>query len=95
MIGNLISEFCLNGNQVFLLSISILVQFVAMEYKGHMKPLGSHLPPSDGVTMIGMFPEPRVFFENFVKPGKPLLLRKALDSIEFPAFQKWTDNFLR
>ncbi|KAL5004588.1 hypothetical protein ScPMuIL_018044 [Solemya velum] len=45
--------------------------------------------------MTGMFPEPRVFYENFVKPGQPLLLRDALNSIEFPAFQKWTDHYLR
>lgn len=95
MIENIIRETNLHVNCVAFFLISTVVPLVALEYTGHLKPLGSHLPPSGGVTMTGMFPEPRVFYENFVKPGQPLLLRDALNSIEFPAFQKWTDHYLR
>ncbi|XP_033750165.1 tRNA wybutosine-synthesizing protein 5-like [Pecten maximus] len=61
---------------------------------GHLEPLGSHMPPEEGVPMMGKFPSPWVFYEDFVKQSQPLVMRKVLLSGDIPAFQKWTDAYL-
>lgn len=61
---------------------------------GHMKKLGSHRDPL-GVTMIGKFSTPAVFYGHFVKPGKPLWMRSVLDAVEHPGLTNWTDTFFR
>ncbi|XP_071090330.1 bifunctional peptidase and arginyl-hydroxylase JMJD5-like [Haliotis cracherodii] len=72
-----------------------ILKFAAGEtLKGHQQPLGSHAPPL-GVTFIGKFSSPGVFYENFVKESQPLLMKSPLLDTPFPAFEKWTDDFLR
>jgi hypothetical protein len=60
---------------------------------GHLQPLGSHQSPEPHITELLEPPSPRDFFENFVKPGKPVLFRGAAKNT--PAFSLWTDEYLR
>ena len=55
---------------------------------------GSHVPPTDvdEVTMENML-SPKEFMENYMLPRKPLVFRGAVK--EWPAFEKWTDEYLR
>ena len=61
---------------------------------GHMQPLGSHRPadPVDEVEVDGM-PSPQEFWEKYVKVSRPLVFRGAAK--RFPAFTKWTDDYLK
>ncbi|XP_021351709.1 lysine-specific demethylase 8-like isoform X2 [Mizuhopecten yessoensis] len=61
---------------------------------GHLLPLGSHQPPQGGIPMMGKFPSPWVFYEEFVKQSQPLVMRKVLMGSDIPAFDKWTDAYL-
>ncbi|EDO34398.1 predicted protein [Nematostella vectensis] len=61
---------------------------------GHLKPLGSHRPPStDLIDEIEGFPSPQDFWEKWVKPSRALVLRGAAKHSE--AFTKWTDEYLK
>ena len=61
---------------------------------GHLKPLGSH-KPGEGVTMIGKFSSPAVFYNEFVGQRKPIWMRNALDSLNHVGLTNWTDGYLR
>ncbi|BFY99089.1 hypothetical protein BsWGS_02129 [Bradybaena similaris] len=83
--------------ELFLLTLIVCVHTsIATEVvpQGHLKKLGSHRDPS-GITMIGKFSAPAVFYEHFVKPGKPLWMRSVLSSAEHPGLTSWTDAFFR
>ncbi|CAG5121173.1 unnamed protein product [Candidula unifasciata] len=86
-----------NTSKLFLLTIIVCVHTLIsteVEPPGHLKKLGSHKDPS-GITMIGKFSTPAVFYEHFVKPGKPLWMRSVLSSVNHPGLTNWTDNFFR
>lgn len=62
--------------------------------EGHLKKLGSHRQ-GRGVTVIGKFSNPSVFYAHFVKVSKPLWMKSALESVNHPGLTDWTDEFLR
>ena len=57
--------------------------------------LGKHTPSSGGTTVLGgKFPQTAVMYNHFVKPGKPLLMKGALEET-YPPFDDWTDEYLK
>ncbi|CAL1525966.1 unnamed protein product [Lymnaea stagnalis] len=62
--------------------------------EGQFKKLGSHRQ-GRGVTVIGKFSNPSVFYAHFVKASKPLWMKSALQSVNHPGLTEWTDEFLR
>ncbi|XP_067665099.1 uncharacterized protein [Haliotis asinina] len=87
--------FTMQIRNMFPVYVVLMLKFASGEtLKGHQQPLGSHAPPL-GVTLIGKFSSPGVFYQNFVKEGQPLLMKSPLLDNPFPAFEKWTDEFLR
>ncbi|KAM7449657.1 hypothetical protein ABFA07_002570 [Porites harrisoni] len=75
-----------------LLFVCFLSPLESQHPPGHLQPLGSHQPPSGSIESSEVVPGPREFFEENVRPGKPLLLRGAAKSM--PAYSKWTDGYL-
>ena len=61
---------------------------------GHQKPLGAHMSPM-GITVIGKFSTPSVFYEHFVKLEKPILMKQPLVNSQYQAFFKWDDYYFR
>ena len=59
---------------------------------GHLQPLGSQVVPVGDVLTLAQVPSPEEFFNEFVKPGKPVLFKGA--AIPTPAFKSWTDDYL-
>ena len=60
---------------------------------GHLKPLGSHRDPDPvDEVQVDEIPSPQDFYEKYVKPSRPLVFRGAAK--KFPAFTKWTDDYL-
>ena len=41
------------------------------------------------------FPNAEYFFRWFTSPGQPVVFKSVLDKIDFPAYRKWTDDYLR
>lgn len=60
---------------------------------GHLKPLGSHRPSEGTVDVLDGFPDPHVFFQDYVHASKPVLFKNAARGI--PAFNLWTDQYLK
>ena len=60
-------------------------------YPGHLKPIGSHGKILD-VESVDYFPDPSVFFTNFVYNSKPLVIRGGAKIS--PAYSLWTDEYL-
>ena len=57
---------------------------------GHLKPFG-YGRPTFPVDEIDKFPNPKYFFDNYVKTLKPLKMKGAA---KFSAgFKKWTDDY--
>ncbi|CAH3028941.1 unnamed protein product [Porites evermanni] len=75
-----------------LFSVCFLSPLESQHPPGHLQPLGSHQPPSGSIESSEVVPGPQEFFEENVRPGKPLLLRRAAKSM--PAYSKWTDGYL-
>lgn len=61
---------------------------------GHLKPLGSHLPPNVEIPVLSKFPSPMEFYEKYVKKGKPVLFKNVLETVNLPLYHKWTDAYL-
>lgn len=59
---------------------------------GHLKPFGDHRPPDVPVDETESIPDPWTFWEKYVKPGDPLILRGAAK--KSPAFSLWTEDYL-
>ncbi|XP_031564516.1 uncharacterized protein LOC116299931 [Actinia tenebrosa] len=60
---------------------------------GHLQPLGSHRPAeTDLVDETNEWPSPEEFWNRYVKPSRPLILRGAAKYSR--AFTEWTDEFL-
>lgn len=60
---------------------------------GHKHALGAHMKPL-GVTLIGKFSTPLVFYSHFVKASKPIHMKSVLFDAGHPG-QSWTDEYLR
>ncbi|XP_076443576.1 lysine-specific demethylase 8-like [Babylonia areolata] len=65
----------------------------AEKIPGHRRPLGAHSKPY-GVTVIGKFSSPQVFYGHFVKASKPIHMKSALTETKHPGLE-WTDEYLR
>lgn len=60
---------------------------------GHLQPLGSHRPPAtDLVDETAEWPSPQDFWNKYVKPSRPLILRGGAKYSR--AFSEWTDEYL-
>lgn len=60
---------------------------------GHLEPLGNHRPPeSDLIDDVKEWPNPREFWQKYVKPSRALVVREAAKSSN--AFTAWTDEYL-
>lgn len=57
---------------------------------GHLKPFGTSRP-SYPVEEIHAFPKPKEFFENYVRPMKPLLIKDV--AWIHRGFELWTDEY--
>ena len=57
---------------------------------GHLKPFGEGRPSQPIEELIGA-PNPSHFFENYVKPLKPLKMVGAAKQSQ--AFSKWSDDY--
>ncbi|KAK3729606.1 hypothetical protein QZH41_016172 [Actinostola sp. cb2023] len=77
---------------VFLLFLVLNVAQSSIDPHGHLQPLGEHQPPEKPITVTEILPSPREFFENYVKPGKPLIFRGAAKKT--PPYARWTDEYL-
>lgn len=60
---------------------------------GHLQPLGSHRPPDGPVESIKYVPHPQDFYNDYVLKGQPVIFKGA--SRLSPAFDLWTDSYLR
>lgn len=77
-------------------SLFLLVGIWMNLVQAKLKRLGEHSAPSHGAAMLGgKFPPAGVFFNHFTKPGTPLLMKDVLKETRVPAFEKWTDEYLR
>lgn len=60
---------------------------------GHLKPLGGHRPPETNlIDEVNEWPNPREFWEKYVKPSRALVVRGAAKSSK--GFTAWTDEYL-
>nr|CAB3257799.1 jmjC domain-containing protein 7 [Phallusia mammillata] len=60
---------------------------------GHMQPIGAHAPPLP-LAELDTFPGPIEFFDNYVKPSRPVVFRGAAK--QFPSFDNWkNDDYLK
>ena len=71
------------------------VHIVDPHPSGHLKPLGHHRPPIGGIDVLTSFPDPKDFYENFVKASRPALFRGILENGFLPAYKLWNDEYLR
>ncbi|KAJ8317857.1 hypothetical protein KUTeg_002948 [Tegillarca granosa] len=74
--------------------ICIFSGLVSSHPPGHLKPLGSHLPPNEQIPVLSKFPSPTKFYEEYVKKGIPVLFKNILESVDMPVYYKWTDDYL-
>ncbi|XP_041366642.1 lysine-specific demethylase JMJ30-like [Gigantopelta aegis] len=82
-----------------LYSFLLLFKFAALSVcdedpPGHMQPICNY-PPVQSVATMDDFPTPEYFFRWFTSPGHPVVFKSVLDKIDFPAYHKWTDDYLR
>lgn len=77
----------------FILAFILAVAQSTEDPSGHLQPLGSHQPPEGSLAVVDVLPSPREFFENYVKPGKPVIFRGAAKAM--PPYTQWTDDYLR
>ena len=77
----------------FLLFLFTLPSNANNPLHGHLQPLGSQIAPVGDVLTLAEVPSPQEFFDEFVKPGKPVLFKGA--AIPTPAYKSWSDDYLR
>ncbi|CAK8690606.1 unnamed protein product [Clavelina lepadiformis] len=59
-------------------------------HPGHLLPLGS-VGPYFELPVLHAFPQPREFFNKYVVPSIPVLMKGAVQ--DAPAFHKWSDDY--
>lgn len=78
---------------LLLTVVSLSLAICIAEPIGHMQPLGSHIEPTI-LHPIFEVPDPIRFFDDYVKPGKPLLMRGAAK--KFPSYENLkSDSYLK
>ncbi|XP_066295392.1 uncharacterized protein [Branchiostoma lanceolatum] len=60
--------------------------------KGHLEIFGSHAEATETIDEMFTVPQPQEFFDKFVKPNKPVLLRGAAKPSR--AYSLWTVEYL-
>ena len=60
---------------------------------GHLEPLGSQGPTKGKIDILDDFLDPMEFYENYVLPGRPVLIKNGARQI--PAFTLWNDAYLK
>ena len=60
---------------------------------GHLQPLGSHRPPEGQINSIQHLLNPTEFYNDYVLKVTPVILKGAARLS--PAYDHWTDNYLR
>ena len=85
----------LNVQRFILIFLSVMMKCADSTGKlpGHGRPLGAHMKPM-GVTAIGKFSSPQVFYGHFVKASRPIHMKSALTEAKHPGLE-WTDEYLR
>ena len=88
-----------------LLPNNLLSLAISVKYKKILSPIITFLYALHvnilfyifvGVTVLGgKFPPPTVFFHHFMKGSEPLHMSGVLNETNYPAFNKWTDDYLR
>lgn len=63
--------------------------------QGHLKPLGSHMIPRTDIDVVERFLSPWEFYDKYVNPSQPLLMKNVLENEKIPAYYKWSDDYLR
>lgn len=78
---------------LLLQSATLLAEFVHLsDMNGHMKPFGQQHAPEVETDVLDTVPQPQEFWENYVRPGKPVLFRGAAKHSR--AYRLWTEDFL-
>ncbi|XP_078483175.1 bifunctional peptidase and (3S)-lysyl hydroxylase JMJD7 [Ciona intestinalis] len=73
--------------------VQLAVVVVADDPPGHMQPIGSHMPPMP-IEEREDLPNPIEFYDNYVKPGIPVVFKGAAK--KFPNFNDMkSDEYLR
>ncbi|XP_002734508.1 tRNA wybutosine-synthesizing protein 5-like [Saccoglossus kowalevskii] len=60
--------------------------------RGHLQPFGSHADPSVITDELDTVPNSLKFYENYVKPQKPVVFRGAAKQSR--AYHEWTEEYL-
>ncbi|XP_035684646.1 uncharacterized protein LOC118421454 [Branchiostoma floridae] len=60
--------------------------------RGHLEIFGSHAEATETIDEMFTVPQPQEFFDKFVKPNKPVLLRGAAKPSR--AYSLWTPEYL-
>jgi len=60
--------------------------------RGHMKALGGQRDPEGTVEEIDGFPSPEDFYDKYILPSKPVLMRGAAKDLK--AYSLWTDQHM-
>lgn len=61
-------------------------------FPGHLEPLGSRQVKKQIETLTS-YPSPTDFFEKYIKPGRPFLLKDGAK--DQPAFKLWNDDYMK
>jgi hypothetical protein len=62
---------------------------------GHRLPFGSGSIKPKGVTVIGRFSSPSVFYSHFVNKKAPIHMKSALTEAKHHGLTEWTDDYFR
>eukprot|EP00111_Clytia_hemisphaerica_P005460 TCONS_00015809-protein len=89
--GNLNQQFCpiLQSSRE---DINSDFSSLGMFLNGHLKPFGSHRPPTK-VEELKYMISPEDFYMNFVIKHKPVLFKGVTKN--WPAYTQWNDEYLR
>nr|XP_002123532.1 uncharacterized protein LOC100176165 [Ciona intestinalis] len=75
-----------------VIAVLCLVTTSNCKLRGHLEILGSHADPSEVIPEISVVPQPRDFYNNYVKPRQPVVFRGA--AFHSKAAELWTPQYL-
>ena len=60
-----------------------------------LRSFEEHSPPSNEIVVekLESLPDPEIFYQKYVLPGRPVVFSGAAKSL--PAFNLWTDEYLK
>ncbi|GAB1603696.1 lysine-specific demethylase JMJ30-like [Argonauta hians] len=77
-----------------LLYVMYLVFILFAFSLAQLLPLGKHTENGQHMKYISTFPTTTSFYNDFVKPEIPLLMKNVLTNANFPILKDWTDEYL-